>query len=171
MVMSSARQRSGAAYQTLTMEVSANATTTDTVTDNNSAAAGIAIPGYSDLSLQLQLAESTATQHAYLLDIVNAGPNEDRAAHLVFDTNLPAALVSFGQPSGWSCTLSTYAARLAGSCDLDTAAAVASGGTASFQFVVPKRLVKTSYYVRAEVSSTTDTDLSNNTLIRRLGMP
>ena len=162
---------SGAAYQTLTMEVSANATTTDTVTDNNSAAAGIAIPGYSDLSLQLQLAESTAAQRAYVLMIANAGPDEDRAAHLAFDSNLPASLVSFEPPAGWSCTLSTYTARLAGTCDMDAAAPVPSGGTASFQLVVPKRLVKTSYYLRAEVSSATDTDLSNNTLVRRLGMP
>jgi uncharacterized protein len=162
---------SGAAYQTLTMEASANATTTDTVTDNNSAAAGIAIPGYSDLWLQLQLAESTATQNTYLLNVVNAGPDEDRSAHLVFDTNLPASLVSFEQPPGWSCTLSTYATRLAGTCDLDVAAPVSNGGMASFQLVMPKRLVKTSYYMHAEVDSATDTNPSNNTLGRRLGMP
>jgi hypothetical protein len=166
----SAPAPASSAYGSLTLVASADSQTVDPLQANNSASASVAVLANADLGTAFGLVGSSTSGNTYGLSIANAGPNEARVVHLAFDSNLPLSSVTFTPPAGWTCSLSG-SGRVSGYCDIDEGITLASGATATFQFVVPKRLVKTSYYIHAEVGCEADGNTANNKLSQRLGMP
>ncbi len=155
----------------ITLVVSVDAQTADPDMANNTSVRSIDVTS-ADLGITIQAVHRSAGGRTYNVTASNAGPSGVSDPVVTIEAGIPYNGGLLAPPPNWTCDKDP--ARFRYRCFLAPGNALESGtATLPFTLWIYSPNDKSSYRLEADVESsiTSDPDLSNNTRVRRLGLP